>query len=567
MMYILGISCFYHDAAACLLKDGQIIAAAQEERFTRKKHDDRFPKEAVNYCLQKAGITSAQLTAIGFYEKPFLKFERILENYSATWPKSCWAFVKAMLAWLPQKLWIKEIIRKELNYQGKIYFIEHHLAHAASSFLVSPFEQAALLTVDAVGEWTTASLGIGEGNKIKLTKEIRWPDSLGMLYSAFTYYLGFKVNDAEYKVMGAAPYGQPTYADLIERELIDIKDDGSFKLKMEYFKYHYGLVMVNKKFEKLFGGPKREPESKIEQRHWDLAASIQEVTNRLMVKIAKHLYQETGLKNICLAGGVALNCVSNSKILKQTPFEQMFINPAAGDAGGAMGVAVYIDNVILNNGRRTQLDSIYLGPAFSDEEIEKFLTVNNIKYLKLSEEEILKTTARLIAEQKVVGWFQGGMEWGPRALGARSILADARHKENWQRVNLKIKFRESFRPFAPTVLEERSQEYFAVPKSLLGKGTPTPYMLLVAAVKKNDVPAITHVDNTARLQTISEKENPLYWRLLKEFEKITGCPVIINTSFNVRSEPIVCTPQDAYNCFSKTEMDYLVMNNYLIDKK
>ncbi|OGC47077.1 MAG: hypothetical protein A3A94_03470 [Candidatus Portnoybacteria bacterium RIFCSPLOWO2_01_FULL_43_11] len=566
-MNILGLSFFYHDSAACLLKDGEITAAVEEERFSRQKHDSRFPKEAVKYCLKTAGLNIQDVDYIGFYEKPFLKFERILEGYVDTFPRSYRAFVSAMKIWLKEKIWIKDLIKKELNYRGKIYFIEHHLSHAAGSFLISPFKEAAILTVDAVGERAAATCGVGRNNKIEILKEINWPDSLGMLYSAFTYYLGFKVNSAEYKVMGAAPYGRPIYADLIKEELIDIKEDGSFKMNMDYFEYHYGLKMVNKKFENIFGGPRREPERKIEQRHWDIAASIQAITNEIMVKMANHLYEETKLKNICLAGGVALNCVSNSKILKETPFEKMFIQPAAGDAGGAMGAALYIDNVILDNGRRTKWSHAYLGPEFSNEEIGGYLEKLGVKYQKLEEEKMIKIIARLIAEQKIIGWFQGRMEWGPRALGNRSIIADARNKENWQKVNLKIKFRESFRPFAPTVLEEKTEEYFDLPKKILGEGTPTPYMLLTAQVKKQIIPAVTHLDNSARLQTISIKENYLYYNLIKEFENLTNCPVVINTSFNVRGEPIVCTPKDAFLCFMKTDIDYLAMGNYLLDKK
>lgn len=566
-MYILGISFFYHDSAACLLKDGEIIAAVQEERFTRQKHESRFPKAAIKYCFEKVGIGIEDVAYLGFYEKPFLKFERILEGYINTFPKSYRAFLMSMMTWLREKIWIKELIREELGYQGKIYFIEHHLSHGASSFLVSPFSEAAILTIDAVGEWTTTSYGIGQNNQIKILKEIKWPDSLGMLYSSFTYYLGFRVNSDEYKVMGAAPYGQPNYVDLIERELIKIKEDGSFKLNLKYFQYHYGLKMINQKFEKLFQEPRRQPEGEIKQKHWDLAASIQAVTNKIVVRMANHLYEQTKLKNICLAGGVALNCVSNSRILKETPFENMFIQPAAGDAGGAMGVACYIDNTILNQGRRTKLTNIFLGPEFTNYSINQYLTGLGVKYQKLNQEELLKRTAQLIAQQKIIGWFQGGLEWGPRALGNRSIIADARNKANWQRVNLKIKFRESFRPFAPSVLEERSGEYFEVPQKKKGQGTPTPYMLLVADVKKPDIPAVTHLDNSARLQTVSQQENPLYYQLIKEFEKLTSCPVIINTSFNIRDEPIVCTPEEAFQCFRRTDMDYLVLNNYLLSKK
>lgn len=565
--YILGISCFYHDAAACLLKDGEIIAAVHEERFTRKKHDDSFPRKAIKYCLKEAGIEINDVTKVGFYEKPFLKFERILEGYMDTFPRSYQAFVASMKVWLKEKLWSKDIIKKELGYKGEIYFIEHHLAHNASSFLVSPFNEAALLTVDAVGEWTTASYGIGRGTEVKMLKEIHWPDSLGMLYSAMTYFLGFKVNSAEYKVMGAAPYGQPKYADLIMEKLIDVKDDGSFKINLKYFKYHYGLKMVGREFEELFGIPRREPEGKVEQIHWDLAASIQEVTNRIMVRIANHLHTEAGLKNIVLSGGVALNCVANTEILKYTPFEKMWINPAAGDAGGAMGVAAYIDNVILGHGRRTKLDHVYLGPEYSDERIEKYLRKLGVKYHKMPEDELYNKVAKLMSEQKIVGWFQGRMEWGPRALGNRSIVADARNKENWKRVNLKIKFRESFRPFAPSVLEEDTAKYFGVPHDLIGQDTPSPYMLLIADLRTDTIPAVTHVNNTGRLQTINREQNAKYYDLINEFKKQTGCSVIINTSFNRRGEPIVCTPEDAFHCFVYTDMDYLVMGNIIISKK
>ncbi len=568
-MYILGISCFYHDAAASLLKDGEIVAAAQEERFTRKKHDDSFPTQAINYCFKEAGIDISQVDYIGFYDKPLLKFERILESYIDNFPKSWRAFIAAMSVWLSKKLWIKEVIKNKLQYRGEIYFINHHLSHAASSFLVSPFDTSAILTVDAVGEWATATFGIGRGKDIKILKEINWPHSLGMLYSAFTYYLGFRVNDAEYKVMGAAPYGKPVYTDLIKKELIDIKEDGSFKLNLDYFEYPYGFRMVNKKFENLFGEPRRTPESKIEQRHWDLAASIQEVTNEITIKMANHLYRETGLKNICLAGGVALNCVSNSKILNNSPFENIFIQPAAGDAGGALGVALYIDNAVLGNDRKIQWEHSFWGPSFSNEKVKEFLDKKGLEYHQFDNETLVKKVAQLIAKQKVVGWFQGRMEWGPRALGNRSIIADARNKENWRKVNLKIKFRESFRPFAPTVLEEKSEDYFEIPKGVLGRKTPTSYMLLIAKVKeekRKEIPAVTHIDGTARLQTISREQNPLYYDLIKEFDKITGCPVIINTSFNVRGEPIIHSPEDAYNCFMKTEMDCLVINNFLLLK-
>jgi len=568
-LYILGISCFYHDAAACLLKDGQIVAAAQEERFTRNKHDDNFPSNAIDYCLKEESISVKEISFIGFYDNPFLKFERVLESYIDSFPTSYTAFKAAVSIWLKEKLWIKDLIKKKLNYKGEVYFCEHHLSHAASSFLVSPFKEAAILTADGVGEWATTTFGRGKDSNIEIIKEIRWPDSLGMLYSAFTYYLGFKINDGEYKLMGAAPYGKPKYAKLIKEHLIDIKEDGSFKINLDYFEYHRALRTINNKFEDLFGGPAKDPNDKFDQRHWDVAASIQEVTNEIMLKIANYLYKETSLKNLCLGGGVALNCVANSKILEQTPFERIFIQPAAGDAGGALGVACYLDNKIFKNGRRTDFPHPYLGPAFGNEEIKKYLEEKKIIYHYLDDKELVKKAAELINKQQVIGWFQGRMEWGPRALGNRSIIADARNKENWQRVNLKIKFRESFRPFAPSVLEEKVEEYFKIPKDVYGDNTPSAYMLLIAKVKGGNkgIPAVTHVDGSARLQTVSKKQNSLYYQLLKEFESLTGCPVIINTSFNVRDEPIVCTPDDAFKCFVRTQMDYLVIGNYLLNKK
>ncbi len=561
-MYILGISCFYHDSAAAILKDGQLIAAAHEERFTRKKHDFRFPIHAIRYCLSEAGIAAKDLDYVGFYDKPFVKFERILYTYLATFPRSLPSFLKAVPLWIKEKLWIPQIIKKELVYDGPVLFAEHHMSHAASAFLVSPFHEAAILTIDGVGEWDTATYGVGRGNQIELWKSIKFPHSLGLLYSAFTYYLGFKVNSAEYKVMGLAPYGKPAYYDRIMSELIAVKEDGSFKLNMKYFAYDYGLTMTNGKFNEFFGEPPREPESKLKQFHKDVAASIQKVTGEIMVRMAKRLYQETKLKNLCMAGGVALNCVANSKVLHETPFEHLFIQPAAGDAGGAVGIAYYIYNTILGNPRNFVWQHAFLGPQFSDDEIEEYLKRRGIEYLKLDRQALLEETARLIAEQNIIGWCQGRMEFGPRALGSRSIIADPRNPENQSKVNLAIKFRESFRPFAPTVLVERSSEYFDL-------DCPSPYMLLVAQVRENkrEIPSVTHVDGSARLQTIARQDNPLYYDLIKQFERLTGCPVIINTSFNVRGEPIICTPHDAFTCFMRTKMDYLVMGSFILDKR
>jgi len=559
-LYILGISCFYHDSAACILKNGQIIAAAEEERFTRKKHDSDFPKKAIQYCLKEAGIRVKDIDYIGFYDKPLLKFERILLTYISTFPKSYKAFRSAVSVWIKKKLWIKELIRKELDYEGKIYFIEHHLSHAASSFLVSPFKEAAILTLDGVGEWATTTYGIGKENEIKLTHELKFPHSLGLLYSAFTYYLGFKVNDGEYKVMGLAPYGKPIYYQKIMSNLIDLKEDGSFKLKMEYFAYHYSDKAINKNFEDLFDGPPRTPETELTQRHKDMAASIQKATEDIILRMVNRLHKETGLTNLCMAGGVALNCVVNGRIIKETPFKNLFIQPAAGDGGGAVGAASYIYHCILKNKREFVWQNAYLGPRFSREEVREYLEKNNIPFKEYNDADLINTVARLITEQKVIGWFQERLEFGPRALGNRSILADARNKENWQKVNLKIKFRESFRPFAPTVLEEDTGAYFDL-------DCPSPYMLLVAQVKKENIPAVTHVDNSARIQTVNQRDNPLYYDLIKSFKKLTGCSAIINTSFNVRGEPIVCSPHHAFLCFMKTEMDYLVLGNFLIDKK
>ncbi len=577
MTYILGLSCYYHDSAACLLKNGEIIAAAQEERFTRKKQDDSFPRNAINFCLSHAGIISGQLDYVGFYDKPLVKFDRILETFLSVAPRGSKFFTVAIPIWLKQKLWIKDLIRKELEYDGKILFAEHHQSHASSAFFASPFEEAAILTIDGVGEWTTTSYGYGRGNKIKLTNEIRFPHSLGLFYSAFTQYLGFKVNSGEYKVMGLAPYGKPVYYDLIMDNMIDLKEDGSFKLNMDYFAYTYAQQMINDKFIKLFGYPPREQESKIEPYHFDIAMSIQRVTEEVMLRITNHLYKETGLKNLCLAGGVALNSVANGRILRETPFEEVFIQPAAGDAGGALGVATFIWHNILGNQhiiaekkkpytiglKKDLMSNAYLGPEYSNEEIKRFFTQNDIPFVEFSNEELLRNTAKLIADKKVIGWFQGRMEWGPRALGNRSIIADPRDKEMRDNVNLKIKFRESFRPFAPTVMLEKSSEYFEL-------ACQSPYMLLVARVREDKrglIPAVTHVDGSARIQTVSKEDNPLFYGLIEEFYKLTGITVIINTSFNVRGEPIVCTPQDAYLVFMRTRMDNLVMGNFILHKE
>ncbi len=559
-MYILGISAFYHDAAAALVKDGKLVAAASEERFSRKKHDERFPFHAIDYCLGTEKISVQDLDYVAFYDKPFVKFERLLLTYLSYFPRGIKSFLTAMPIWLKRKLWTKIIIQKELGFEKEILFCDHHLSHAASAFLVSPFEEAAILTLDGVGEWSTATHGIGKGTDITLIHEIRFPHSLGLLYSAFTYYLGFRVNSAEYKVMGLAPYGKPTYYDKV-RELVDIRDDGSFMLNMKYFEYPYGLRMTNGHFDRLFGGPPRVPESRLTQREFDIAASIQEVTDEIMVKAANHLYKETGCKNLCLAGGVALNCVANGKILRETPFEHLFIQPAAGDAGGALGAAFYLYNTILRNPRSFVMEDAYYGPEYGREEIKQFLDKHGIPYTELTQEVLVKRVAKLIDQQHVVGWFQGRMEFGPRALGNRSILADPRNPKMKDILNLKIKFREGFRPFAPTVLEERVADYFEF-------NGASPFMLLVAQVRedKRVIPSVTHVDGSARLQTISRTSNPLYYDLISEFEKRTGLPVIINTSFNVRGEPIVCTPLDAYRCFMRTKMDDLVMGPFLLSK-
>jgi len=585
-MNILGISAYYHDSAACLIRDGEIIAAAQEERFTRKKHDHNFPANAISYCLKAGSITSNDLDYIAFYDKPFLKFERLLLTYLSYAPRGLRSFISAMPLWLKKKLWLKDLISNELNYKGKILFPEHHESHAASAFYPSPFDEAAILTMDGVGEWTTTSYGIGKGNKIELLSDLYFPHSLGLLYSAFTYFTGFKVNSGEYKLMGLAPYGEPKYVDIILKELLDLKEDGSFRMNMKYFNYCAGLTMTNRQFAKLFDGPPRKPESRITQREMDIASSIQEVTEMIMLRMARHVHKETGKDNLVLAGGVALNCVGNGKILREGPFKNIWIQPAAGDAGGALGAALYVWYQYLNNdrvasGAKDFQKASYLGPEFSNEEIETFLKENDVSYEKLSDSEMIQKVADLIANEKVVGWFQGRMEFGPRALGNRSILGDARSPRMQSVMNLKIKFRESFRPFAPSVLKEFVSDYFELDRE-------SPYMLLVAPVNKHlwletgenskkgldklktmrtRIPAVTHVDYSARIQTVDQEDNPRYYALIKAFYDKTGCPVIINTSFNVRGEPIVCTPKEAYICFMRTQMDYLCLGNFLLDKK
>jgi len=561
-MTILGISCYYHDAAAALVRDGKLIAAAHEERFTRVRHDAGFPAKAVEYCLAEGATTIQEIDYVAFYDKPLLKFDRILQTAIATWPSGYASFLKAMPVWLNEKMWIPQTIRKTLRYEGPVLFAEHHVSHAASAFLLSPFREAAILTLDGVGEWDTTTYGTGRGNEIRLLRSIQFPHSLGLFYSAFTYYLGFKVNSAEYKVMGLAPYGVPRYEELIREHLLDLKEDGSFRLNMKYFIYDRALRMTGRNFASLFGEPVRAPESALTQFHKDVAASLQKVTDDAVVAIARQVHKETGMEALCMAGGVALNCVANSKILRETPFRDLFIQPAAGDAGGAVGAAYYVYNTLLGNDRPEVMRHVFLGPQFDDATVEEFLTGTGVTFRKYRREELLETVATFLTEQKVVGWFQGRMEYGPRALGSRSIIADARNPENWKRVNLKIKFRESFRPFAPTVLEERVGDYFEFDR-------PSPFMLFVATVREDrrTLPAITHVDGSARLQTVSREQHELYYDLISAFERRTGCAVIINTSFNVRGEPIVCTPKDAFACFLRTEMDCLVIGSYVVDKR
>jgi carbamoyltransferase len=594
-MYILGISAFYHDSAACLLKDGEIIAAAQEERFTRKKHDARFPHHAIHYCLKEADIYASQIDNVVFYEKPFLKFERLLETYLAFAPKGFTSFAKAMPVWIKDKLFQKTALIKELksnldanvNWQERLLFSEHHLSHAASAYYPSPFESASVLTLDGVGEWTTTSLAIGKGNDLKVVKEMHFPHSLGLLYSAFTYYTGFKVNSGEYKVMGLAPYGEPRYADLIREKLITIADDGSFQLDMSYFDYATGLTMTNQKFEALFGGPARKSETELTQREMDLAASVQKVTEDIVIKIARGIAKETGERNLCLAGGVVLNCVANGILLREKIFDNIWIQPAAGDAGGALGAALSTWYLHHNKERfaskeRDAMKGSYLGPEFCNTEIEAELKACGAVYKKHSEKELIDEVATALTDEKAIGWMQGRMEFGPRALGGRSIIADPRSSVMQKQLNLKVKYRESFRPFAPSVLKEDVEEWFE-------HDSDSPYMLLVADVQKDkrraitsdeeslfgidklnvprsSVPAITHVDYSARIQTVHADTNPRYHAVISKFKEKTGCPLVVNTSFNVRGEPIICTPTDAFKCFMGTEMDVLAVGNYILFK-
>ncbi len=587
-MNILGISAFYHDSAACLVRDGKIVAAAQEERFTRKKHDPDFPRNAASYCLKSQGLESKDLDYVVFYDKPVLKFERLLETYLTTAPKGFTSYAKSLPLWLKHKLWIPETIKNELNYEGEILFTEHHQSHAGSAFYPSPYQDAAILTIDGVGEWTTNSLGIGHGNTFSLIKDIQFPHSLGLLYSAFTYFTGFKVNSGEYKVMGLAPYGEPKYVQTIYDHLIDLKEDGSFHLNLEYFNYLSGLTMTNDAFAELFGGPRRKPESPLTQREMDLARSIQEVVEECMLRQARYLHRESGLENLCLAGGVALNCVGNGRVLREGPFKNLWIQPAAGDAGGALGAALCVWYGYLNNQRKA--DGVHdsqhgslLGPDIDRQEAKQQLDACGAVYHELPESELYSRVSDLLAQEKIIGWVKGPMEFGPRALGARSIIGDARSSSMQSKMNLKIKFRESFRPFAPAILRENVSEYFEL-------DSDSPYMLLVAPVRKerrlqmtdqqqklfgiaklnvprSDIPAVTHVDYSARVQTVTEEQNPAFYKLIEAFKNKTGCPVIVNTSFNVRGEPIVCNSKEAFTCFMRTEMDCLICGNFLMLKE
>ena len=585
LMNILGISAFYHDSAACLLQDGCISSAVQEERFSRVKHDPRFPGQAVAYCLEEAGITPDDLDYVVFYDKPWVKFERLLMTYIATAPLGLASFISQMPFWLKEKFFTRQTIRRELGYKGSILFTTHHQAHAAAAFFPSPFESAAILTLDGVGEWATSTYGVGEGNCVRILKQINFPHSVGLLYSAFTYFTGFKVNSGEYKLMGLAPYGRPEYVDLIREKLVDIKEDGSYRLNMEYFDYCAGLRMTNEKFANLFGGPRREPESPITQREMDMARSVQDVTEEIVLRMARKVHAETGAKRLTLAGGVALNCVANGRLLREGPFEDIWIQPSSSDAGNALGCALFAWHQLLGKERvpdARRQKGTYLGPAFTDAHIESYLTEERFPFERFEEDTLCDRVADLLAREHVVGWFQGRMEFGPRALGARSILGDPRSRTMQSTLNLKIKFRESFRPFAPSVLRENVSEYFEMDGE-------SPYMLLVADVRKqhrtaldassqrttgfdqlkvprSDIPAVTHVDYSARIQTVASEDNPLFHKLLSAFHRLTGCPVLINTSFNVRGEPIVCTPREAYACFMRTNMDYLVLGPFLLDK-
>jgi carbamoyltransferase len=602
---ILGISAFYHDSAACLVEDGRIIAAAQEERFTRRKHDPAFPAHAVAYCLREAGVTTAQLDLVGFYEKPLLKFERLLETYVSGAPRGLRSYLMAMPLWLGSKLWLADEISERLaGYRGEILFGEHHESHAASAFYPSPFEQAAVLTIDGVGEWATSSIGVGRGHQLDVLRELRFPHSLGLLYSAFTYFTGFKVNSGEYKLMGLAPYGEPKYVKTIKDHLVEIRDDGSVWVNQEYFTYMHGLTMTGSKFAQLFDGPARQPETWVTQREMDIARSIQVVTEEVMLKMAAFAHRETGMRDLCLAGGVALNCVGNGRILREGPFEQLWIQPAAGDAGGAVGVALALWHRHLGKPRVSPeqsgawersaagpttapryadgMSGAFLGPHFSEREIESFIERHNCPARRLDPHRAADEVAAALAEQKVIGLFRGRMEFGPRALGARSIIGDARSPKMQAVMNLKIKYRESFRPFAPSVLRGHVHEWFEL-------DVDSPYMLLVAAVRqekrvplppaaaaltgidllnvpKSEVPAITHVDYSARVQTVRPEVHGFYYDVIDAFYRLTGCPVIVNTSFNVRGEPIVCAPEDAYRCFMRTEMDMLVLEHFILEK-
>ena len=585
--WVLGISAFYHDSAACLLGDGEIVAAAQEERFTRKKGDASFPARAVDYCLRAGGIAAPDLAFVGFYDKPLLKFERILETYLGVAPRGFKSFLKAGPLWIKEKLHTALELRTALGgYEGTLLFAEHHEAHAASAFFPSPFDEAAILTMDGVGEWATASIGVGRGSDIELIKELQWPDSLGLLYSAFTYYAGFKVNSGEYKVMGLAPYGEPKYVDVIYKELMDLREDGSFTLNQKYFDYLAGLTMTSGAFNDLFGGPPRVPETKLTQKEMDLARSVQVVCEEVMLRMARTAHRESGLENLCLAGGVALNCVGNGRVLREGPFKRLWIQPAAGDAGGALGVAQLVWHRHCNRPRTAQagdgMRGAYLGPVYSTEEIEAFLVGVGATYERLERDALLKHVAQTLADEKIVGWFNGRMEFGPRALGARSILGDPRSPRMQAQMNLKIKFREGFRPFAPSVVRERLGDYFEL-------DCESPYMLLVAPVNterripmtveqrelwgieqlnvvRSDIPAVTHIDYSARIQTVSRETNPDYYDLIVAFERLTGCAVVVNTSFNVRGEPIVCSPEDAYRCFMRTHIDTLVLGPFVVHK-
>lgn len=594
-MYILGISAFYHDSAACLIKDGEILAAAQEERFTRKKHDAGFPREAIRYCIAQADIDSSELTNVVFYEKPFLKFERLLETYLAFAPYGFKSFISAMPLWIKEKLFQKsiiinelnEVLGKEENWFKKLLFSEHHLSHAASAFFPSPFQRAAVLTLDGVGEWTTTSLAIGKGKSLKVIKEIHFPHSLGLLYSAFTYYTGFRVNSGEYKVMGLAPYGEPIYSELIKEKLVNIADDGSFQLDMSYFDFATGLKMTNSKFHDLFGGPPRKSETELTQREMNLAASIQKVIEEIILKLGKAIAKDTGERNLCLAGGVALNCVANGVLLREKVFDNIWIQPAAGDAGGALGSALAIWHIMYGNDKikhksRDGMQGSYLGPDFSNNEIGDALKRAGANFHKVSDNELISIVAKDLIEEKAIGWMQGRMEFGPRALGARSIIADSRSELMQKQLNLKVKYRESFRPFAPSILFETVSEWF-------DHSQESPYMLFVSEINEEKrkeitkeenalfgieklniprsvVPAITHVDYSARIQTVHKDTNSRYYEVIKLFYELTGCPIIVNTSFNVRGEPIVCTPDDAFKCFMGTELDVLVIGNYILYK-